>query len=385
MTGRDYRRPSRSRSPDVRSPSRLPLDLSHHLIVAKQHHYRDRGGRGHDRAHDRDRDLIRRRERSPPRRDDDYSRGGHRDSRDHRDPRDYRDHHERRRSRDRYAARPRSPDRRRNRSRDSNTSYKSRDDPRDRAPSRREGTADSSTRSNNQKALPGDVSRARPDQVGGKSAPLPTGTSNQVLQGQKAKADAPQSDADRKAERLAKLEAWKKKKETESQKQQAKTPGEMTQAIRLLAEMDKKANMASPGSTSPASPVAVQAASVASPSQPYGGKFDPKSIAKKSAAARSHDSSKPVLGSLSVQPGQLAPPPLKQADTGENLLHPRVSNIANNARKASALPANRGKASGFGFGKAQAERATSCPTSGRLTSTRKTPASGSSRSSPPSR
>ncbi|KND89459.1 Pre-mRNA-processing ATP-dependent RNA helicase PRP5 [Tolypocladium ophioglossoides CBS 100239] len=295
---RDNRRPSRSRSPD--------------------HQHRDRGGHGRDRVHDRDRDLIRRRERSPARRDDGYYRGSPRD------PRDYRDNRERRRSRDRYAARPRSPDRRRNRSRDSNTSYKSRDDPRDRAPSRREGTADSSARSSNQKATPGEAARARPDE------------------GQKAKANAPQSDADKKAERLAKLEAWKKKKETESQKQQAKTPGEMTQAIRLLAEMDKKASMASPSSASPVassvtSPATVNDSGVASPSQPYAGKFDPKSIAKKSAAARSHDSSKPVLGSLSVQPGQIAPPPTKQADT------------------TSALPANRGKASGFGLGKAQAE------------------------------
>lgn len=181
-----------------------------------------------------------------------------------------------------------------------------------------------------------------------------------MLQGQKAKANPPQSDADKKAERLAKLEAWKRKKETESQKQQAKTPGEMTQAIRLLAEMDKKASMASPRSASPAAssttpPVAVNDSGVASPSQPYAGKFDPKSIAKKSAAARSHDSSKPVLGSLSVQPGQLAPPPTKQADTSEIFPQPRSLALANNARKASALPANRGKASGFGFGKAQAE------------------------------
>ncbi|PNY25970.1 Pre-mRNA-processing ATP-dependent RNA helicase PRP5 [Tolypocladium capitatum] len=336
---RDHRRPGRSRSPDVRGPSCLPFSLSLNLIIDNQHQHRDRGGRGRDRAHDRDRDLIRRRERSPARRDDGYYRDGPRDPRG---PPDYRDNRERRRSRDRYAARPRSPDRRRNRSRDSNTSYKSRDDPRDRAPSRRRGTADPSGRSGNQTAPPGDAARARPDEVGRLSAPSSTATSNQTLQGQKARANAPQSDADKKAERLAKLEAWKKKKETESQKQQAKTPGELTQAIRLLAEMDKKASMASPSSASPAassvtSPVAMDEPGVASPSQPYAGKFDPKSIAKKSAAARSHDSSKPVLGSLSVQPGQLAPPPAKQADT------------------TSALPANRGKASGFGFGKAQAE------------------------------
>lgn len=110
----------------------------------------------------------------------------------------------------------------------------------------------------------------------------------------------------------------------------------------LLAEMDKKASMetqmsASPAISSAASPTPGNDTSGTSPAQPYTGKFDPKYIAKKSAAARSHDSN-PVLGSLGVQPGKLAPPPAAKQTTA-----------------ASALPANRERASGFGFGKAQPE------------------------------
>lgn len=189
------------------------------------------------------------------------------------------------------------------------------------------------------------------------------------LQLQKPKQNAPQSDADKKAERLAKLEAWKKKKESESQKQKAQNPGDMSQAIKLLAEMDKKTSMGQPSPATSASPsvalsTAVPEPDSASPAQAYAGKFDPKSIAKKSAASRSHDSSKSVLGSLDGQPGQLAPPQLPrpaaaatdiQATAGKSWNATRHSGLADGAQKASALPANREKASGFGFGRAQAD------------------------------
>ncbi|XP_044724768.1 DEAD/DEAH box helicase domain-containing protein [Hirsutella rhossiliensis] len=217
---------------------------------------------------------------------------------------------------------------RRNRSRESEPSFRSRDASRDRARSRREGTADSSTRSSFRRTPQGDGGRGGPDEP------------------QKPKQNAPQSDADKKAERLAKLEAWKKKKESESQKQKAQNPGDMSQAIKLLAEMDKKTSMGPPSlittaTPSVTSPGAAPKPDIASLAQPYAGKFDPKSIAKKSAASRSHDSSKSVLGSLGGQPGQLAPPPLS---------HPAAAAADN-----QATTANRGKASGFGFGRTQAD------------------------------
>jgi len=75
-------------------------------------------------------------------------------------------------------------------------------------------------------------------------------------------------------------------------------------------------------------------ASPATPATPYAGKFDPKAIAKKSAA-RSHDTSRQVLGSIDG--------------------HAKLAVPIQKATKASALPANRAKASGFGFSKATAD------------------------------
>ncbi|KAH8179853.1 DEAD/DEAH box helicase domain-containing protein [Sarocladium implicatum] len=134
----------------------------------------------------------------------------------------------------------------------------------------------------------------------------------------------------KKAERLAKLEAWKKKKEDAAQKQKDVNP---TQTRSLLAEMDMKASGASPAANSPAvsstaSPAANNGAGSLSPAASYAGKFDPKAIAKK--ATKGHDGAKAVLGAIDTQPEAVVKP-IKQSAT------------------ASALPANRAKASGFGF------------------------------------
>lgn len=114
-----------------------------------------------------------------------------------------------------------------------------------------------------------------------------------------------------------------------------------SQTRSLLAEMDKKASGVSSGAASPAissgaSPTPGPESGSASPAQPYAGKFDPKSIAKKSAA-RTHDSTKSILGSIDAgqAPGKLAVPVKQSA--------------------ASALPANRAKTSAFGFGKAHGD------------------------------
>ncbi|EXK89760.1 pre-mRNA-processing ATP-dependent RNA helicase PRP5 [Fusarium oxysporum f. sp. raphani 54005] len=292
--GRDHRRRSRSRSPDPRN--------------------RDRE---RDRDHGRDRDYYRRRDRSIDRRDDNYYRGGRRDHRER----------DRRRSRERYDDRNRSPDRRHNRSREGDRDVRRRDDSRNRTPGRREGTADSLTRS------------IRED---GRTQKISLGDSGNPDTEEKPKADSGQPEVNKKAERLAKLEAWKKKKENASQKQKEVNP---SQTRNLLAEMDKKASGPSSKTVSPsvsatASPAATP--TVASPVVPYSGKFDPKAIAKKSAASRTHEGVKPALGSLGGQPEKLPVPAKPQVP-----VKPSTS--------ASALPANRTKASGFGFVKNNAE------------------------------
>lgn len=328
--GRDYRRRSRSRSPDVRTlDGYRSTGLYSDLIINKQNRYRDRGGRDRDR--DRDRDSYRRRERSVDRRDDDHYRGG---TREHRD-------RERRRSRDRYNDRPRSPaGRRRNRSRDSDRDHRRRPDSRDGGAGRREGTAESHARSSRADSRSRKTPLADSGKAPGSDQP-------------KSKAAAPQSDADKKAERLAKLEAWKKKKESESLKQKEVNP---TQTRSLLAEMDMKAmgvspSAGSPGVSSAVSPATLNESGSASPALPYAGKFDPKTIAKKSAASRTHDTSKSVLGSLDVQPEKLAAP-ITQKPIGESSTSADKSSIVvDDCIKASALPANRVKTSAFGFGK----------------------------------
>ncbi|KAK1636647.1 DEAD/DEAH box helicase [Colletotrichum phormii] len=296
--GRDYRRRSRSRSPGDRR-------------------YRDR---------DRDRDSHRRRDRSIDRRDDDLYRGGRRDNDRHRD--------NRRRSRDRFADRDRSLDRRRHREGDRDHRPR-RDDSRDRARARREGTADSRPRSRR------DDSRPR-------GAAPPEKASAPGNEAAKPKPAPAQTEADKKAERLARLEAWKKSRETKANKENEVNP---SQTRNLLAEMDKKSvaspapaspSVASPAVASPAvaSPAASPAPTLntsgnASPAVPFAGKFDPKAIAKKSAASHKNTGTNGVLGALEGRPEKstVAVAPIT---------------------KASALPANR-NLSAFGFSKATAD------------------------------
>ncbi|MCJ1403287.1 pre-mRNA processing RNA-helicase [Xylographa trunciseda] len=98
-----------------------------------------------------------------------------------------------------------------------------------------------------------------------------------------------QSEEEKKAERLAKLESWKQKQKLAAEKQkEVQTVGG---GRSILDEIDKKA-AASPAvsSPAPASPLAVASPSTpddtptgtASPA-PYAGKFDPKAIARKAA------------------------------------------------------------------------------------------------------
>ncbi|KAJ6787201.1 hypothetical protein PWT90_10271 [Aphanocladium album] len=291
---RGYRRRSRSRTPEVRQlPLRARIQERHaNAGFHTQRRYRDRdGGRDRDyRRRDRSRSLDR---------DHDRYRGGR----------------DRRRSRDRYDDRARSPDGRRNRSRDGD---RRRDD------SRGRDSRGADARSNRSDSR-------------GRNTPRTDSGRNLDEPSKQAGAAGAQGDAEKKkAERLAKLEAWKKKKELEAQKQKEVNP---SQTRSLLAEMDKKASgissdAASPALSSGASPTPGPDSGNASPVLPYAGKFDPKSIAKKSAA-RTHDSTKSILGSINPEQGKLSVPARQPT--------------------ASALPANRAKTSAFGFGKLQGD------------------------------
>lgn len=153
------------------------------------------------------------------------------------------------------------------------------------------------------------------------------------------------SEADKKAERLRKLQAWKEKHAMKEAKESAATAGNTR---KLLAEMDQKATgtpvVASPPAGSP------QSDPTASPA-PYAGKFDPKAIAKKSAAGRNHVST--VLGEVQ---GATAPPAAPKSAKISNISKGKPSEAvqippANNKCLGSTLPEKRAM-SGFGFGKA---------------------------------
>lgn len=89
------------------------------------------------------------------------------------------------------------------------------------------------------------------------------------------------TEEEKKAERLAKLEAWKQKQAAEKERKQKEL--DSAGATRsLLDEIDKKA-AASPVVVSPPSP-AITPDEVTSP-VPYAGKFDPKAIAKKATSS----------------------------------------------------------------------------------------------------
>ncbi|KAK5634452.1 hypothetical protein RRF57_010165 [Xylaria bambusicola] len=334
--GRDQRRRSRSRSPSDVSLRKLCMHLS--LFFNKTYTQR----RYHERDREMDRDRhYRRHERSLDRRDDGYYRGAG----------------DRRRSRDRASnrERDRSLENHRRGSRDHNGSREHRsrrDESRDRGKGR-EGTADSFNRSRR-----GD-SRDR-----GQVAPSPSKANSQVwvaqtnelparyanvLQADSAPAQpAAQAEADKKAERLARLAAWKKRHE-DKEKQKETTPGATR---KLLAEMDEKAN-GMPSNTTPtgASPAPVSPADTQSmsPTAQYAGKFDPKAIAKKSAS-KSQLPSGPAtkLGAI-VTPSSTKPSPAIKVPSGELVQLDIGNQVSDDDPIASALPQT--KTSGFGFHK----------------------------------
>ncbi|KAH6678360.1 putative Pre-mRNA-processing ATP-dependent RNA helicase prp5 [Halenospora varia] len=311
---RGPRRRSRSRSVDVSrnfTPTRPPTPT---YPASYQRRHRDR-----------DRDVHRRRDRSLDRREDDYYRGGRRDrSRDRRD---------------RYDNRERSPDRRRRRSRERD--YRDRrDDSYDRARRRRENSTDSWPRSR------GDDSRGKPTNKAEVAKTVEVSMPSDVpsftrakswMQTPKTSVAPSQTEADKKAERLAKLEAWKKKMAEDKERKEKDLAAGGTR--KLLDDIDQRAS-GSPAVASPASPHTPK--SVASPA-PYAGKFDPKAIAKKAVASSSSSLGKDLpLKELTKASATLSSSVKGlQADKKPTAFHSNTN--------ASALPKARANLSAFGL------------------------------------
>lgn len=155
---------------------------------------------------------------------------------------------------------------------------------------------------------------------------FPQADSLQKSQPAKSTPTQAQSEAEKKAERLRKLQAMKEKHALKEAKEADVTAGSTRM---LLAEMDQKAT----GMTSTSSPVAAPESPATS--APYAGKFDPKAIAmaRNSKATRSHS------------PTRLGDIKLGAAVAKAASIKPEAS-----SKDAGLLPANRA-VSAFGFQK----------------------------------
>lgn len=333
---RDRNRDRDRRDNRRRSRSRSPHDVSEHPTYPTTHPSNSSRLQRRNRDRDRDHDY-RRRDRSLDRRDDDHYRGGR----------------DRRLSRDRYGdrARDRSADVRRRGDRDPRTR---RDDSYDQGRGRRDGTADSQPRSRRGDSRDRGVAPAETTKPKGTEVRIHKNFNSHIYINTSSQADASskpatQAEVDKKAERLAKLAAWKKKQE-EKEKQKDVTPGGTR---KLLAEMDEKINGTSSNATptvtplAPASPATQQPTS---PAVPYTGKFDPKAIAKKSAPKVQSLSTAPKLGAIKGQQ-QINLTAAVKTPNGEIEPLTNIICMANHLHEVSAPPKSGTKASGFGFNK----------------------------------
>ncbi|OJD24067.1 pre-mRNA-processing ATP-dependent RNA helicase PRP5 [Blastomyces percursus] len=296
---RDEDRNERSRRDDVKG---------HRRSRSPDRRYRDR---------DRDRNSYRRRDRSrddyrDDRRDEDTYRPSKRDrsrtrylSRDLDDDRDYR---RRSRDRDHRSRRDESRDRGRRRrgdSTDSKHDYR-RDDSRERA------------------ATKGSV--VRPQEASKPSTPAPTPA---------------QTDEEKKAERRAKFQAWKEKVAAERERKE-KELAASGGARSILDEIDKRAASSQRVAT-PEAPV-TPPTTTTTPT-PYAGKFDPKTIAKKTTAPSPEPS---LLGK------GIAVPSI--ATSSATSTHSIAGNKANKSSVSTSAPPvsttfkARGNIGGFGIG-----------------------------------
>ncbi|KAE8353282.1 Pre-mRNA-processing ATP-dependent RNA helicase prp5 [Aspergillus coremiiformis] len=265
------------------------------------------------RYRERDRDPYRRRDRSLDRRADYRDEDTYRPSR-------------RDRSRDRRRSRDRDDDRdyrRRSRDRD----YRSRrDDSRDRARRRTDDSADlkhKSRRDDSRERAKNSVPRSRET-----SKPSTPNT-----------AAAPTED-EKRAERLAKLEAWKQKQAAEKERKQREAAASGG-ARSILEEIDRKSGL-SPAVGSPQSPATPGDATPTA----YAGKFDPKAIAKNAAPV---PAAKSVLGDdIALPPAAKTPATFPSTKTQVQANKPSAT-----ISKASSLKV-KGNVGSFGLGTKQA-------------------------------
>ncbi|KHJ31352.1 putative pre-mrna-processing atp-dependent rna helicase prp5 [Erysiphe necator] len=315
-----------ARHKDSRSPSPAGSQLS-----SRRSRRDDEGQRGRDRRENssgtqrwsrsrsverryRERDLQRRRERNSDRRDDQYRRSERRERSRNR--------------RDRYVERDWSPDRRRRKSRDRDRDrdrdyHDRRDDPNERT-RRHEVSPDS---------IPRHRGESTSEKSSRKSQVLPTTDTS------KSSKVSTSSEADKKAERLAKLEAWKKKMVEDKERIEKSQISNVSQ--KPLSESDNNQT-----TSNVESPKVHDTTDNCSPPAPYAGKFDPKAIAKKAVASSS---------AVNALGKDLAIPDLVKAST---ILPSQVqgfqADISPTAfigtSKVSALPKARRNLSAFGLG-----------------------------------
>lgn len=266
--------------------------------------------------------------------------------------------------------RDRSPDRRRRRSRDRD--YRDRrDDSRDRLLHRRhEDHTNSYARSRlddgrDRRAIR-DVDAKRSD-VSITFFHTHKAQSNNAAQAAKPPVSAGYADEQKKAERLAKLEAWKKKMAEEKEKKEKFDAGGTR---KLLEEIDARANV-SP-SAAPESPAIDKEIPSPVPLAPYAGKFDPKAIAKRATeklnnAAAAGTLDKIIPAKELTKASAILPSVVKgfQADKnitafstsskGKPLLSCYTLDLLLINIIASALPKSRGNLSAFGLGAKNAQ------------------------------
>ncbi|KAI4106569.1 MAG: hypothetical protein LQ339_003029 [Xanthoria mediterranea] len=258
--------------------------------------------------------------------EDDYHRSGRRDrSRDRRRSRDRDVGRDNRRDKDTRAKRDASRDPRRRR--DGSTDSRRRE--------RRDGSRDRTYR----------PAGAKGDIVSQKAIATHRYHINDGLTSQTPKKSTAsgQTEEEKKAERLAKLEAWKQKQAAEkTRKQEELDAAGGTRS--LLDEMDKKAN-ASPVALP--SPEASEMSGDTSP-KPYAGKFDPKAIVKRATTGAA---SATKLGTDIALPGVAkTSATLNSISTGPKANHSiaPVNGPSGKAPPAAPLKA-RGNVSGFGL------------------------------------
>ncbi|KAI4234375.1 MAG: hypothetical protein LQ349_003849 [Xanthoria aureola] len=270
--------------------------------------------------------------------------------RDH-DPRSHRDRYEddyhrsgrRDRSRDRRRSRDRDLGRDNRRDKDTRAKRDASRDPR----RRRDGSTDSRRRERR------DGSRDRTHRPAGTKGDIVSQKAiathrhrindGRTSQTPKKSTASGQTEEEKKAERLAKLEAWKQKQAAEkTRKQEELDAAGGTRS--LLDEMDKKAN-ASPVALP--SPEASEMNGDTSP-KPYAGKFDPKAIVKRATTGAA---SATKLGTDIALPGVAkTSATLNSISTGPKANHPiaAVNGSSGKAPPAAPLKA-RGNVSGFGL------------------------------------